>query len=140
MRCLNETGWMHNRLRMIVARFLTKNLHIHWRWGEACFMSQLIDGDLPSNNGGWQWAAGTGADAAPYFRVFNPTSEGQRFNPEVIFTRQWLPELADVPSKQIHTPHARLQQNGRGHCYPPPIVDHAEARRRAIAMFEALKE
>ena len=139
MRCLNQTGWMHNRLRMIVASFLTKDLHIHWRWGERYFMSRLIDGDQPSNNGGWQWTAGTGADAAPYFRVFNPTTQGQRFDPEGAFTRQWLPELADVPSKQIHTPHAWLQQHGRSHVYPPPIVNHDEARKHAIAMFEALK-
>lgn len=140
MRCLNATGWMHNRLRMIVASFLTKDLHISWRQGEDYFMSRLIDGELAANNGGWQWAAGTGADAAPYFRVFNPTTQGERFDAEGDFIRQWLPELAEVPAKRIHTPHDWLDNNQSGHDYPKPIVDHKRARLHAIAMFDALKD
>lgn len=140
MRCLNATGWMHNRLRMIVASFLTKDLHISWRQGEDYFMSRLIDGELAANNGGWQWAAGTGADAAPYFRVFNPTTQGQRFDANGDFIRQWLPELAKVPAKYIHTPHDWLDCHQPGHGYPKPIVDHKRARLHAIAMFDALKD
>ncbi|WP_314926867.1 deoxyribodipyrimidine photo-lyase [Aeromonas piscicola] len=139
MRCLNTTGWMHNRLRMIVASFLTKDLHIHWRLGEDYFMSQLIDGDLAANNGGWQWAAGTGADAAPYFRVFNPTTQGQRFDPQGDFIRTWVTELADVPVAYVHQPHDWLRLKG-GRGYPAPMVDHAVARVRAIEMFRHLEK
>ncbi|MGL5814025.1 MAG: deoxyribodipyrimidine photo-lyase [Aeromonas sp.] len=138
MRCLNATGWMHNRLRMIVASFLTKDLHLHWRLGEDYFMSRLVDGDLAANNGGWQWAAGTGADAAPYFRVFNPTTQGQRFDPDGEFIRTWVTELADVPTPQLHRPHEWLQQHAR-YDYPAPMVDHAVARIRAIEMFRELE-
>ncbi|GGB39348.1 deoxyribodipyrimidine photo-lyase [Oceanisphaera marina] len=140
MRCLNETGWMHNRLRMIVASFLTKDLHLDWRKGEAYFMSRLIDGELAANNGGWQWAAGTGADAAPYFRVFNPTTQGERFDSQGDFIRRWLPELAEVPARHIHSPHDWLDNQQPGHGYPKPIVDHKRARLHAIAMFDALKD
>lgn len=140
MRCLNATGWMHNRLRMIVASFLTKDLHISWRQGEDYFMSRLIDGELAANNGGWQWAAGTGADAAPYFRVFNPTTQGERFDAKGDFIRQWLPELAKVPDKCIHVPHEWLDNNQPEHGYAKPIVDHKLARLHAIAMFDALKD
>lgn len=140
MRCLNQTGWMHNRLRMIVASFLTKDLHHDWHKGEAYFMSRLIDGELAANNGGWQWAAGTGADAAPYFRVFNPTTQGKRFDEQGDFIRQWLPELAEVPAKFIHQPQVWLEQHQAGHTYPLPIVDHSRARLHAIAMFDALKD
>lgn len=139
MRCLNATGWMHNRLRMIVASFLTKDLHIHWRLGEDYFMSRLIDGDLAANNGGWQWAAGTGADAAPYFRVFNPTTQGQRFDPQGEFIRTWVTELADVPAAYLHEPHDWLRLKGRQD-YPAPMVDHAVARGRAIEMFRELEK
>ncbi|MBP6383969.1 deoxyribodipyrimidine photo-lyase [Aeromonas sp. D3] len=139
MRCLNATGWMHNRLRMIVASFLTKDLHIHWRLGEDYFMSQLIDGDLAANNGGWQWAAGTGADAAPYFRVFNPTTQGQRFDPEGDFIRTWVAELADIPAAYVHQPHDWLRLKG-GRGYPAPMVDHALARVKAIEMFRNLEK
>ena len=139
MRCLNATGWMHNRLRMIVASFLTKDLHIHWRLGEDYFMSQLIDGDLAANNGGWQWAAGTGADAAPYFRVFNPTTQGQRFDPQGEFIRTWVTELADIPASYVHQPHDWLRLKGRQD-YPAPMVDHAVARVRAIEMFRSLEK
>ncbi|WP_346210353.1 deoxyribodipyrimidine photo-lyase [Aeromonas salmonicida] len=139
MRCLNATGWMHNRLRMIVASFLTKDLHIHWRLGEDYFMSQLIDGDLAANNGGWQWAAGTGADAAPYFRVFNPTTQGQRFDPQGDFIRIWVTELADIPAAYVHQPHDWLRLKG-GRGYPAPMVDHALARVKAIEMFRNLEK
>lgn len=100
MRQLNSTGWMHNRLRMITASFLVKDLLIDWREGERYFMSQLIDGDLAANNGGWQWAASTGTDAAPYFRIFNPITQGEKFDREGEFIRRWLPELRDVPGKR----------------------------------------
>lgn len=140
MRCLNQTGWMHNRLRMIVASFLTKDLHIDWRWGENYFMSRLIDGELAANNGGWQWAAGTGADAAPYFRVFNPTIQSERFDADGRFIKRWLPELAEVPASAIHAPHEWLTRHGMAHAYPPPVVDHARARLHAIAMFDGLKD
>ncbi len=139
MRCLKATGWMHNRLRMIVASFLTKDLHIHWRLGEDYFMSQLIDGDLAANNGGWQWAAGTGADAAPYFRVFNPTTQGQRFDPQGEFIRTWVHELADIPPSLMHQPHEWLRLKGRTD-YPAPMVDHAVARVTAIEMFRQLEK
>lgn len=139
MRSLNATGWMHNRLRMIVASFLTKDLHIHWRLGEDYFMSRLIDGDLAANNGGWQWAAGTGADAAPYFRVFNPTTQGQRFDPQGDFIRTWVTELADIPAAYVHQPHDWLRLKG-GRGYPAPMVDHALARVRAIEMFRNLEK
>lgn len=140
MRCLQQTGWMHNRLRMIVASFLTKDLHIDWRRGEAWFMSKLIDGELAANNGGWQWAAGTGADAAPYFRVFNPSTQGERFDANGDFIRRWVPELAGVPAKAIHAPHDWLDTHQPAHGYPKPMVDHAKARLHAIAMFDALKD
>jgi len=100
MRQLNQTGWMHNRLRMIVASFLVKDLHIDWRWGEQYFMSKLIDGDFAANNGGWQWAASTGTDAAPYFRIFNPVTQSERFDPDGVFIKRMLPELADIPKNK----------------------------------------
>ncbi len=116
MRQLNDTGWMHNRLRMICASFLVKDLLIDWREGERYFMRRLIDGDLAANNGGWQWAASTGTDAAPYFRIFNPTTQGRRFDEQGRFIRRWLPELASVPDKFIHEPHLWPQagQTGTG--------------------------
>ena len=99
---LKQTGWMHNRLRMVVASFLTKHLLIDWREGERFFIEHLIDGDLASNNGGWQWAASTGCDAQPYFRIFNPITQSKRFDPEGAFIRKYLPELENVPDKDIH--------------------------------------
>lgn len=135
MRCLNETGWMHNRLRMIVASFLTKDLRIDWRRGEAYFMNQLIDADFASNNGGWQWSASTGADAAPYFRILNPMTQGKRFDPQGHFVKCWLPELKAVPADAIHAPHAWLAKYDCQADYPPMVVDHAAARQQAIAMF-----
>lgn len=135
MRQLVQTGWMHNRLRMIVAMFLTKNLLIDWRLGETFFMQHLIDGDLAANNGGWQWSASTGADSAPYFRVFNPVSQSQKFDPQGKFLRQWLPEISGLDSKSIHDPSAE-QRRATG--YPQPIVDLKSSRLRAIAAFENL--
>jgi deoxyribodipyrimidine photo-lyase len=136
MRCLNQTGWMHNRLRMIVASFLTKDLQIDWRLGERYFMEHLIDGDFPSNNGGWQWAASTGADAVPYFRIFNPVTQGEKFDPDGKFVRQWLPELLSVPAEHIQAPHAWLARHQPRSPYPQPVVDHAEARKRTLALFK----
>ncbi|WP_297203395.1 deoxyribodipyrimidine photo-lyase [uncultured Pluralibacter sp.] len=140
MRQLAETGWMHNRLRMIVASFLVKDLLIDWREGERWFMSQLIDGDLAANNGGWQWAASTGTDAAPYFRIFNPTTQGERFDKKGEFIRQWLPALAEVPDKWIHTPWQWATKEGVTLDYPQPIVDHARARKETLAAYEAARK
>ena len=137
MRQLNQTGWMHNRLRMITAMFLTKNLFIDWRLGEAYFMSKLADGFLASNNGGWQWSASTGTDAAPYFRVFNPVTQSERFDPDGDFIRSYVPELAKLDSKRIHDPGKKgVIPNG----YPRPIVDLKESRKTAIEKFQALKK
>ncbi|MBQ4859643.1 deoxyribodipyrimidine photo-lyase [Pseudoalteromonas sp. MMG007] len=137
MRQLNQTGWMHNRLRMVVASFLTKHLLIDWREGEKYFMQHLIDGDLASNNGGWQWAASTGCDAQPYFRIFNPITQSERFDPTGKFIRKYLPELENVPDKQIHFPHTYLASMGKTkECYWPAIVDHKAARERALAAFK----
>ncbi|WP_206484310.1 deoxyribodipyrimidine photo-lyase [Thalassotalea sp. G2M2-11] len=134
MRQLVQTGWMHNRLRMVVASFLTKHLLIDWRLGEQFFMQHLIDGDLAANNGGWQWAASTGCDAQPYFRVFNPIRQSERFDPKGDFIRKYIPELNDVPNKHIHFPHYYLAD--KQHQYWPAIVEHKAARERAIAFFK----
>lgn len=135
MRQLNQTGWMHNRLRMIAASFLTKLLLTHWRRGEDYFLDKLIDGEFASNNGGWQWSASTGVDAAPYFRVFNPTLQSERYDPDGKFIKRFVPELAQVPAKQIHNPSAELRQQ----CgYPHPVVDYKQARKDAIAAFKDL--
>jgi deoxyribodipyrimidine photo-lyase len=133
IRQLRHTGWMHNRLRMVVAMFLSKHLLIDWRHGERFFMEQLVDGDFAANNGGWQWSASTGTDAAPYFRVFSPTRQGQRFDPRGTFTREMLPELADVPDRHLYEPH----RAGLALDYPQPIVEHGFARQRAIAAFKS---
>ncbi|HRA68046.1 MAG TPA: deoxyribodipyrimidine photo-lyase [Caldilinea sp.] len=145
MRQLATLGWMHNRARMAVASFLVKDLLIDWRWGERWFMQMLIDGDPAANNGGWQWSAGTGTDAAPYFRIFNPTAQGQKFDPDGVYVRRWAPELRTVPDKYIHEPWrmARSEQLCAG-CiigqdYPAPIVDHAQARERALAAYKATR-
>lgn len=140
MRQLNETGWMHNRLRMITASFLVKDLLIDWRIGERYFISQLIDGDLAANNGGWQWAASTGTDAAPYFRIFNPTTQGQKFDADGEFIRRWLPELKDVPAKAVHEPWAWAEKQGVTLDYPRPIVDHKQARVATLAAYEAARK
>ncbi|MEM7334200.1 MAG: deoxyribodipyrimidine photo-lyase [Chloroflexota bacterium] len=146
MRQLLQTGWMHNRARMIVASFLVKDLLIDWRWGERWFMQQLVDGDPAANNGGWQWAAGTGTDAAPYFRIFNPTSQSQKFDAKGEYIRQFVPELKGYPDKEIHTPWQLppllQKQYGAsvGTDYPFPIVEHKEARLRTLAAYKAAKE
>lgn len=135
MRQLASTGWMHNRLRMIVAMFLTKNLLVDWRVGERFFMEHLIDGELAANNGGWQWSASTGADAAPYFRVFNPISQSEKFDPEGKFIRQWLPELASLDRKSIHNPSDAQRQALK---YPAMLVDLKSSRQRAIDAFKGI--
>lgn len=135
MRQLNQTGWMHNRLRMVVASFLTKHLLIDWRWGEKYFMQHLIDGDLASNNGGWQWAASTGCDAQPYFRIFNPIRQSERFDPNGEFIRKYIPELASIPDKHIHFPHQYMAKQKLS-LYWQPIVDHKEARINALAFYK----
>lgn len=140
MRQLNATGWMHNRLRMITASFLVKDLLIDWREGERYFMSQLIDGDLAANNGGWQWAASTGTDAAPYFRIFNPTTQGEKFDRDGDFIRRWLPELRNVPGKAIHAPWTWAQKDGVTLDYPHPIVDHKQARLETLAAYDAARK
>ncbi|MBY0369499.1 DNA photolyase family protein [bacterium] len=128
MRQLKQTGWMHNRVRMVVASFLTKDLLIDWKWGERHFMHLLLDGDLAPNNGGWQWAASTGCDAQPYFRIFNPYLQSQKFDPKGDYIRKYVPELSGLTAKQIHEP-----PQVRG--YPSPIVDHAVMRAKALALY-----
>jgi deoxyribodipyrimidine photo-lyase len=128
MRQLAATGWMHNRLRMLTAMFLTKHLLIDWRRGERHFMDLLVDGDFAANNGGWQWSASTGTDAAPYFRIFNPITQAKKFDPDGVFVRRWVPELATVPKATIFEPWRSSGSSG----YPPPIVDHTTARKRAL--------
>ncbi|MGX5914051.1 deoxyribodipyrimidine photo-lyase [Aliidiomarina sp. Khilg15.8] len=138
MRQLANEGWMHNRVRMIVANFLCKDLHIDWRWGESFFMQHLIDGSFAANNGGWQWSASTGTDAVPYFRVFNPTRQSEKVDPDGSYIRKWVEELKDVPTKYIHAPEQYLKAKGTGE-YPAPMVDHKAARERFIATFKGLK-
>ncbi|MBK9119252.1 MAG: deoxyribodipyrimidine photo-lyase [Phycisphaerales bacterium] len=138
MRQLRATGWMHNRLRMITAMYLTKDLFIDWRWGERHFMHHLIDGDLASNNGGWQWSASTGTDAAPYFRIFNPYAQSQRFDPDGAFIRAYVPELRGLSAREIHAP-AELPELVRVTLdYPAPLVDHSTARAAILAAFKQL--
>jgi len=143
MRQLTQTGWMHNRSRMIVASFLTKNLLIDWRWGERWFMQQLIDGDPASNNGGWQWTAGTGTDAAPYFRIFNPISQSKKHDPNGSFIRRWLPVLANIPDQFIHEPWKMpIDVQRQANCiigkdYPEPIIDIGFSRERALEAFKS---
>ncbi len=132
MRELKETGWMHNRVRMIVASFLTKDLLIDWRWGEQYFMEKLLDGDLAANNGGWQWAASTGCDPQPYFRIFNPWLQGKKFDPDAIYMKKFLPELADLESSEFHKPIEHPS-------YPTPIVDHKERRDMALQRYKSAK-
>lgn len=136
MRQLQATGWMHNRLRMVVAMFLSKNLLIDWREGERFFMRHLIDGDLAANNGGWQWSASTGTDSVPYFRVFNPVNQAHSFDPDGTFIRTWLPELAHLSSRELFSSMA--DGLAKKADYPAPMVDLAASRRRAIEVFTRL--
>jgi deoxyribodipyrimidine photo-lyase len=144
MRQLWSTGWMHNRVRMIVASFLVKDLRVSWLEGARWFWDTLVDADLAANTLGWQWAAGCGADAAPYFRIFNPTSQGRKFDPDGVYVRAWVPELASLPTRDIHQPaeadDAVLAKAGMvlGRDYPEPIVDHAEARRLALEALQTV--
>jgi deoxyribodipyrimidine photo-lyase len=141
MRQLLELGWMHNRARMVTASFLVKDLLVDWRLGEQYFMQHLLDGDPAANNGGWQWTAGTGTDAAPYFRVFNPIIQGKKFDPAGDYVRRFVPELKNVPQEYIHEPWKMpVEMQERLGCvigrhYPQPIVDHAEARARVLERY-----
>ncbi len=137
MRQLRTEGWMHNRVRMITASFLVKDLHLPWQWGARYFMEHLVDGDLASNNHGWQWVAGTGTDASPYYRVFNPTTQGSKFDAQGDYVRKWLPELSHLPNKVIHDPSS--DPNGAPAGYPAPMVDHGEERAEALARLEERK-
>jgi deoxyribodipyrimidine photo-lyase len=145
MRQLWKTGWMHNRVRMVVASFLTKNLRLPWQDGARWFWDTLVDADLASNSLGWQWSAGCGADAAPYFRIFNPVRQGERFDPQGIYVRRWCPELARLPDNYIHQPWAApaaiLAQAGVriGQDYPPPLVDLKTSREAALAAYDVIK-
>ena len=146
MRQLNQTGYMHNRLRMVVASFLCKDLGVDWRWGEKYFAQQLNDFDLSANNGGWQWASSSGCDAQPYFRIFNPVSQSEKFDAEGKFIRRYVPELANLSSKAIHAPwlagELELQAAGveLGKTYPRPIVDHSEAREKTLERYAVVKK
>jgi len=140
-RQLRQEGWMHNRARMVSASFLCKDLLVDWRLGQDHFLRHLVDGDIASNNGGWQWAAGTGTDAQPYFRIFNPVTQGEKFDPQGRYVRHYVPELAAVPDRWVHHPWDMPAAVARdagvvvGEDYPAPIVDHADARRAALAFF-----
>jgi deoxyribodipyrimidine photo-lyase len=142
MRQLSGQGWVHNRARLVVASFLTKHLLIDWREGARFFLQQLMDGDLPSNNGGWQWVAGTGTDAAPYYRIFNPVTQAEKFDPEGGYIRRWVPELAKLPAPAVFAPWQAAAPDlaaagvRLGTDYPHPIVDHRRARDRALARFQ----
>jgi deoxyribodipyrimidine photo-lyase len=136
IRQMLATGWMHNRVRMIVASFLVKDLHLPWQWGARFFMRHLVDGDLASNNHGWQWTAGTGTDAAPYFRVFNPMGQSAKFDPSGDYLRRWVPELADLDDAHIHEPWTAGLMTPAD--YPAPMVDHAVEREEALARYKAV--
>jgi deoxyribodipyrimidine photo-lyase len=145
MRELWHTGWMHNRVRMVVASFLTKNLRLPWQSAARWFWDTLVDADLASNTLGWQWSAGCGADAAPYFRIFNPVRQGERFDPEGDYVRRWCPELDRLPAKHIHQPwsapgHVLSGAGVRlGLDYPHPLVDLSRSRAEALEAFESIK-
>ena len=134
MKQMLATGWMHNRVRMIVASFLVKDLHLPWQWGAKFFMRHLVDGDIASNNHGWQWTAGTGTDASPYFRIFNPISQGERFDPQGSYVRQWIPELRELENDAVHSPWTLGLLNP----YIAPIVDHAEERLISLDRYKAV--
>ena len=145
MRQLKHTGWMHNRGRMIAASFLTKDLLTNWQAGEDWFMKNLVDGDPAANNGGWQWSAGTGTDAAPYFRIFNPVTQGLKFDPDGDYIARWVPELQDLPPQYRHEPWKMSKEDAQGFGftlgkqYPLPIVDHAFARQRTLAAYKSAR-
>ncbi|MEC8643611.1 MAG: FAD-binding domain-containing protein, partial [Pseudomonadota bacterium] len=145
MRELWQTGYMHNRMRMVTGSFLVKNLRLHWHHGESWFWDCLVDADHASNSASWQWIAGCGADAAPYFRVFNPVTQGEKFDPDGTYTRRYLPELADLPKKYLFAPWTAprdvLDAAGvrLGETYPRPVVDLKESREAALAAFSALR-
>ncbi|MCC6144121.1 MAG: FAD-binding domain-containing protein, partial [Candidatus Hydrogenedentes bacterium] len=146
MRELWATGWMHNRARMTAASFLVKHLLLPWQAGAKWFWDTLVDGDLANNTLGWQWTAGCGADAAPYFRVFNPILQGRKFDPEGDYVRRWVPEIAGLPDAYLHAPWEAPDEDARaagvilGETYPKPIVDHAAARDRALAAYQEIKQ
>ena len=137
MRQLLGEAWIHNRVRMIVASFLVKDLHTDWHRGALHFMHHLVDGDVASNNHGWQWTAGTGTDAAPYFRVFNPITQGQKFDAEAIYIRKWVPELRGLETKFVHEPWNN--PDGLPNGYPKRIIDHAAERKEALARYADLR-
>jgi deoxyribodipyrimidine photo-lyase len=143
---LNQTGYMHNRLRMVVASFLTKDLGLDWRWGERYFAEKLNDFDLAANNGGWQWASSSGCDAQPWFRIFNPTTQSEKFDPQGRFIRRYLPQLSALPDKALHAPWTArpidLQAAGisLGRDYPLPIVNHDEARQKTLLRYAVVKK
>jgi deoxyribodipyrimidine photo-lyase len=145
MRELWTTGWMHNRVRLIAASFLVKHLLVDWREGEAWFWDTLVDADPANNAANWQWVAGTGADASPFFRIFNPVTQGEKFDPRGEYVRRWVPELATLPDRDIHTPWTAsadvLADAGvrLGDTYPAPIVEHAAARARALDALRAAR-
>lgn len=139
MRELRHTGWMHNRIRMVVASFLTKHLMIHWLEGARWFWNTLVDADLASNTMGWQWAAGCGADAQPFFRIFNPITQAKRFDPDARYVKKWVPELRSVPVDAIFTPWESVPEQLDSLGYPAPIVDHADARNRALSIYNDFK-
>ena len=145
MRELWQTGYMHNRLRMVVGSFLVKNLRLHWHHGEAWFWDTLLDADHANNSAGWQWIAGCGADAAPYFRIFNPVTQGEKFDGEGHYTRQYLPELAQLPKKYLYQPWAAPEKVLKeakvelGVNYPKPMVEVKQSREQALEAFKSLK-
>ena len=140
MRQLRETGWLHNRVRMVTAMYLSKDLLLDWRQGEAHFMRELVDGDFANNNGGWQWSASTGVDAAPYFRIMNPWTQASRFDPKGEYIKTWVPELEKVTPSSLHDPNKLAELIRAGLEYPEPLVDHRTARIRAVARFEQAKQ
>ena len=145
MRELRTTGWMHNRVRMVAASFLVKHLLLPWQDGARWFERTLVDADPANNSFGWQWSAGCGADAAPYFRIFNPMTQSRRFDPQGAYIRRWLPELASLPDRHIHEPWAALESTLRdtglrlGRDYPRPVVEHAAARQRALDSYKRMQ-
>ena len=144
MKELYEMGWMHNRVRMIVGSFLTKNLLLHWKEGERWFFDTLVDADIGSNSAGWQWISGSGADASPYFRIFNPILQGKKFDPKGEYVKKFLPSLSKIPDKFIHSPWEMTIDEQKkynfilGQDYPKPIVDLSDTRKRALAAFKKI--